>query len=809
MNKKLYNLMDWAEIEAIVYGECENPGEILGPHTVGKSTLVQAFFPDAKKVSLYIDGKESQKGKTVKEEVKMEKVDDAGFFAALLTGKDRTDYVYHVEYKEKEKKAKDFKDVYRFRNLIAEKDSEKFALGADMASYKLLGAHKMTIDGVRGCLFTVWAPSAIRVSVVGDFNDWNELIHPMMPVGVTGLYELFIPGVEYGANYKYQILIKGGEKLWRADPYSFLQDVENGSNSVLTNLGGFRWEDEKWQKNKKQKNLKEMPLNIYELHPGTFRAETKNIKELAPEVVSYAKEMGYSHVELMPFMEYVDDHCNGYHVSNFYAPTGRYGTPKDYMAFVNELHKAGIGVIFQWTPNCFSNREGGLGQFDGFALYEHEDYRKGIDPRNGMLLFNYNRPEVEEFLLSNVFFWLDEYHFDGVKVCGVTEMLYLDYYRNPGEWIPNIYGGNENLEAISFLQKLNRRLHRRNDGVFTIADENSGWNGVTLKNNADTGVEFPLGFDFVMHHGFWQDVLSYMEQDPYLRKDHHEELTVSTLYRHKEDYLLSFSHQLVDCGKKGIIDKMPGDILDKMANMRALYGYFMMHPGKKSMFMGQEIGEFDGFDGQRNCQWDLLEYDHHKKLQQYVKDLNLLYKEHEAVHSLDYEDNGFEMVAGDLSSENVVSFMRTGKKEQWMVVLNFANTEYEKLILEVKYPGRYKEIFSSDEEKYGGCNRGNRKAIPSKEEKKYGKENAVKVNLAPLSLHVFEFTPYSKEELEAIAKKKEEQEKLRQEKLRQKKMLEEEKAKIRASLKEELARKIRDAEAAIAAGSETKNKKKR
>ncbi|MBE5894544.1 MAG: 1,4-alpha-glucan branching protein GlgB [Lachnospiraceae bacterium] len=811
MNKKLYNLMDWAEIEAVVYGECEHPENILGPHNVGKQTLVQAFFPGTKKVSLYIDGKEGTKGKTVKEEIKMDLADEAGFYAALLSGKDRRDYYFHAEYPEKGKKARDFKDVYSFTALIKEAQAEMFNSGADREVQNLLGAHKMTINGVRGCRFAVWAPNAVRVSVVGDFNEWDELMYPMMPVGNSGLYEIFIPGVEYGAKYKYQILKKGGEKLWKSDPYSMVVEKDGGA-SVVTNPGGFKWQDDDWMKNRKKKDYKVLPLNIYELFPGTFSEKGDvNMKALTPDVVSYVKDMGYTYVELFPIAEYQNEESLGFQTSHFYAPTSRYGTPSDYMYFINELHKAGIGAVLQWCPYGFSADESGLMAFDGSCLYEHEDYRKGIDFRNGLRLFNYGRPEVAQFLLSNALYWLDKFHFDAIKVCDVTPMLYLDYYRPAGEWVPNMYGGNENLESVSFLKKFNRMIHKRGDGVFTVAHEISGFNNVTAVDESAQAMD-GLGFDFVYHHGFNVDVLGYMRQDPYLRKNYHDELTVSTLYRNKENYLLSLGHGCVDDGQSGLVQNMPGDISDKMANMRVLMGYFMTHPGKKLLFMGQEIAEFDGFDGVRKMQWDLLSFEHHAQYRDYVKALNEFYRTKEAFYASDYKEDGFVWENDSLSGENVISFIRKSDKESYLVVLNFANAVYDKFMLPVEGKGRYKEIFSSDATQFGGYGRGNKKTVASKEgnvalAETGEKAEVVKLCLPPLSLSIFEFVPYSKEELEAIEKKKAEAEQRRLEKLRQKELLEKEKAKIRASLKEELARKIRDAEAAIAAGSEKKRKK--
>lgn len=791
MNKKLYNMMDWAAIEEIVYAECDHPQEYLGAHTVGKQTLVQAFFPDAKAVSLYINGTEGPRGKTVKEEVKMDRVDDTGFFAALLPGKNRTDYKYFVQYKEKEKRAKQFVDPYNYVNNLSEDDAEKFHLGSLNHSYEVMGAHLAVINGVRGCMFRVWAPNAVRVSVVGDFNEWNEKIHQMVRLYNTGIFELFLPDVKEGEKYKYAILMRGGIASFRTDPYSVLQELRPDCASIVTSLKGFKWQDEAWLKERKGKNIHETPMNLYECSLGAFANKIKkqhdqndedetsiDMKMIAGEMISYVKEMGYTHVALMPVMEYAQDETEGYQTSLYYAPTSRYGTPWDYQYLVNELHKEQIGVILQWTPNCFAVSEDGFGRYDGTCLYEHEDPRRGVDPRNGTLLFNYQRPEVAAYLLDNAVYWIREYHVDGFMICDTASMLYLDYYRQPGQWIANIYGGNENLEAIEFIKKWNRLLHKKYPDVLTVAEDESGWSGMT--GEVQDGC---LGFDLCCNHGWNQDVLGYMAFDPIERHAHHHELTMSMIYQYNESYILPISHNNTNFGQGNIIDRMPGDQTDRINNMKVMYGYLMTHPGKKQMFMGQDALQGDGAEAFR----------------EYIKALNHFYLEHKACYELDEKEAGFIWINNISANENVVSFVRSGRKaEDWLlVVLNFANAPYEKYKIGVPGMGRYREIFSSDDKAYGGTGMINSRVIPSKDDECDGREQSIRITLAPLSISIYECNPYSEKELADMKKKKEEKERKRLENERKKAKIAKEKAKIRASLKEELARKIADAEAAI------------
>lgn len=811
MNKKLYNMMDWADVEEIVYAESTHPDRILGSHNVGKNSLIQAFFPGANAVSLLTTEEKFTTGKKVPAVVKMEEMDEAGFFAAILPGKNRNDYKYKVEFDDK---TIETPELYGSNHAITEAQAEELNGGSCYGAYKILGAHVKTIDKVLGTAFAVWAPNALRVSVIGDFNDWNGMCHQMLRLGDTGIFELFVPGVKAGNQYKYELLIKGNEKVVKPDPYALEYDEESG-NCVVPDEKDYKWTDKDYIVDRTNLNVTVAPLNIYEVHLGSFA--DGNIKDIAKKVIERVSDMGYTHVEIMPITEYADDNSNGYSTTSYYAPTNRYGKPEDYKSFVNELHKAGIGVIMQWNVNSFSQDKDFLAVYDGTCLFEHEDGRKGIDARNGQLIFNYLRPEVKEYLIGNALYWIGEYHIDAIKFNDVTSMLYLDYYRNPGEWVCNIYGGNENLEAIEFIKKANKHIHKNYKGVFTIADEKSGFYSVTKMDNMGASeLADSLGFDFTLNGGFNSDILEYVANDPINRSSLHGELTGTMLYQYRENYIIPVSHSDVDFGKGGIINKMFGDEDVKYANLRAFYGYMMMHPGKKQIFMGQEYANPNSFEGNEMLDMSIEKKHKNKNFKYYMRSLNLFYLNHEQLYANDSDVDGFEWINNMSANENVISFMRKGKtfEDFLYVVINFANCVYEKYKLGVPFKGKYKEVFNSDELSYGGQGNSNARVIPSKKDECDGREESIKVTLAPLAVSVFEYTPYTKAELDEIKKREEEKERKRILKEKQKEevakkkalmreKLAKEKAKIRASIKEELERKIKEAEEKIASGSET------
>ncbi len=741
MNNRLYKLMNWPRIEGIIYSEEDSPHEILGPHAAGKSVLFQTFQPGAESVSVITeDGKKH----------KMEMVDEAGYFAYLLAGKIPDNYEYEVT---REDESIRIKDAYQFKTGLTQNDVEKFNAGIHYTIYEKLGAHVMTSGKVQGTHFAVWAPNAVRVSVVGDFNHWDGRMHQMSRNAESGVFEIFVPDVKPGECYKYEIKAKGGLTYLKADPYAFGQQLRPDSASVVRELD-YAWKDRKWMKEREKKQQENSPVSVYELYLGSFKksdtGEYLNYRELASEIVRYVQETGYTHVELMPVMEHPLDASWGYQVIGYYAPTARYGSAEDFMFFVDTLHQAGIGVILDWVPAHFPRDTYGLAQFDGTCLYEHADPRQGAHPHWGTLIYNYGRPQVSNYLIANALYWVEKYHVDGIRMDAVASMLYLDYGKNDGEWVANIYGGHENLEAMELLKHLNSVMKKRNPGVFMIAEESTAWPKITGKVEEDG-----LGFDLKWNMGFMNDFLTYIGYDPYFRAHHHNELTFSMIYAYSENFMLVFSHDEVVHGKSTMIGKMPGVLEDKFANLRLTYAYMMTHPGKKLLFMGQDIAEFKEFDEMRETEWGLLSCDGHKGVHELIKDLNKLYKEKPALYALDTHPEGFEWINCISPEKCMVSFLRkTQKKNDTLVVaVNFANAEQE-FVIGVPYEGKYTEILNTDDERYGGLGRVNGEAKFAEEVEIDGKPYSFKMMSAPLSARIFTYTPYNEEERTQIARKK-------------------------------------------------------
>ena len=792
MNNRLYKLMNWPRIEGIIYSEEDRPHEILGPHIVGKSVLFQTFQPGAGKVSLITeDGKKTE----------MEMVDEAGYFAALVAGKIPDRYEYEICRGEETVLQK---DAYRYQTGLSAKDIEKFNAGIHYTIYEKLGAHFMTIDGTEGTFFAVWAPNALRVSVVGDFNHWDGRLHQMTRNPEGGIFEIFIPDVKPGECYKFELKVKGGLTYLKADPYAFGQQLRPDTASVVRDFQ-YVWKDGKWMKDREKRQQENAPVSVYEMYLGSFKRNREtndylNYRELAPEIAKYAKEMGYTHVELMPVMEHPLDASWGYQVIGYYAPTARYGTAEDFMFLVDTLHQAGIGVILDWVPAHFPRDTYGLSQFDGTGLYEHADPRQGSHPHWGTLIYNYGRPQVSNYLIANALYWVEKYHVDGIRMDAVASMLYLDYGKQDGQWVANIYGGNENLEAMELLKHLNSVMKKRNPGVLMIAEESTAWPKITSKVEEDG-----LGFDLKWNMGFMNDFLSYIGYDPYFRAHHHNELTFSMVYAYSENFMLVFSHDEVVHGKATLIGKMPGVIEDKFANLRLTYAYMMTHPGKKLLFMGQDIAEFKEFDETRETEWGLLSYEPHKGVHQLVKDLNALYKEKPALYAMDTRPEGFEWINCISPEKCMVSFLRkTDKiKETLVVVANFANLEQE-FTIGVPYEGKYKEVLNTDAKCYGGLGRVNGQAIFVEEEETDAKPYSFKMTSAPLSVSIFSYVPYTAKEKQMIAKKKA---RLEAEAKAEKARLEAEQAKADAlKAKEEAERAMRQAAEAEARAKEAEKR---
>ncbi len=755
MTKKLYRMMNWADIEGIVYSEDDNPHRLLAPQKKGTNLLFQFFYPGAVNVRVVIG----------KKKYAMELADEEGFFAQLvprsdfITKKDIPDYHYEVELENGIRK--DVLNPYGFAPQITKKDTERFAAGIHNEIYRLLGAHAMTIDGVRGVYFAVWAPNALRVSVVGDFNDWDGRFHQMRRLWDSGIFEIFVPCANVGDNYKYEIKIKNGKVFLKADPYGNRAQLRPNSASVIADISGYQWKDDKWMTERKKWVPDKNPVSVYEVHLGSFAkpkdkedGEFLGYRELAKKLIDYVKEMGYTHVELMPVMEHPLDNSWGYQTIGYYAPTARYGSPEDFMAFMDAMHQAGIGVILDWSAAHFPADAHGLSFFDGTHLYEHQDPRQGVHPLWGTMIYNYGRPEVRNFLIANALFWLKEYHADGIRMDAVSSMLYLDYGRADGEWIPNMYGGKENLEAIDFIRELSTAIRKEKSGAMLIAEESTAWPKVTERPDKDG-----LGFDLKWNMGQMNDFTGYMRLDPYFRGQHHGELTLSMVYQYSEKFMLEISHDEVVHGKSSMIGKMPGEIPEKFQNLRAFYGFMMTHPGKKLLFMGQDIAEFDEWNEERSVEWELLEYDTHSKMKEYVKALNELVKKHPALYLLDNDPDGFEWINAISANENVIVFLRKGEhiRDTLLVVCNFANEERSDYRVGVPYAGKYKEILNSDAKKFGGKGFVNVRAIHSGEQEWDNRPDSISFKMPALSVQVFSYTPFTEKEKADIERRKEEE----------------------------------------------------
>lgn len=734
MTKKLYKMMNWPVIEEIIYSESQDPHATLGPHVQGNGTLIQAFFPGAQKVTLQLTKDMAEK--------EMELADDDGFFAVWLPVKNVGAYRYIVSYENGS--VETMQDAYRHECLITAEDEEKFAMGVHYTVYEKLGAHPLNLDGEDGVYFAVWAPNALRVSAVGDFNHWDGRVHQMRKLP-SGIFEIFIPGVKAGDNYKYEIKLKTGLTYLKADPYGNAAQLRPETASVVADLRNFKWEDKEFIKKRKTFQKENAPISVYELYLGSFLApkddeEYANYREIADKLIPYVKEMGYTHVELMPVMEHPLDASWGYQVIGYYAPTARYGTPEDFMYFVNELHKAGIGVILDWVPAHFPRDIYGLSSFDGTCLYENPDEQRRSHPHWGTLVFDYGRPEVSNYLIANALFWVEKFHADGIRMDAVASMLYLDYGRNPGEWTANIYGGNENLEAVELIKHLNSMMGKRNPGVLRIAEESTAWPMVT-GSLEDGG----LGFDLKWNIGWMNDYLDYIKYDPYFRSHHHSELTFSMIYAYSEKFMLVFSHDEAVHGKSSMLGKMPGEREQKFANLRLTYAYMFTHPGRKLLFMGQDIGEFSEWNEMRQTEWELLKYPDHKGMAALVKKLNELYTTKPALYEWDDKPEGFAWINSINSTENLLTFLRkTRKKESLLVVAaNFSGVE-KQVKIGVPYEGSYKEILNTDAEEFGGSGMINKRAKRAVKKEWDDRPYSVSITLAPLSVSILEFRPANK-----------------------------------------------------------------
>lgn len=724
------------ELFKIINAEHEEPHRILGMHEVeraGKKLVaVRVFIPQAEKVTV-VDAEDEEKT------YEMLKIHEDGFFEVDIEDRCKW-FQYKLKVETQQNKQWTTYDPYSFPPVISEYDRYLFGAGTHYKIYEKLGAHSISLEGVKGVAFGVWAPNAKSVSVIGDFNHWDERRYPMRILGDSGIWELFIPGLQELDRYKFQVKDENNHVVDKADPYAFYAQVRPETASIVCNSNNYEWKDQEWIGNRKKENFYQRPINIYEVHLGSWMRKPEEgnrsltYLEASEKLVAYVKEMGYTHIELMPVTEYPFDGSWGYQVTGYYAPTSRYGTPYEFKSFIDTCHKNGIGVILDWVPAHFPKDAIGLAKFDGTALYEHKNPKRAEHPEWGTLIFNYGRNEVRNFLIANGMYWVEEFHLDGLRVDAVASMIYLDYGKNEGQWIPNEQGGRENLEAVEFLKHLNSIITRTHPGVMVIAEESTTWEGVT--KSVDQG---GLGFGMKWNLGWMNDYLSYLKKDAIYRKYHHENLTFSMMYAYKENFVLALSHDEVVHGKGSMINKMPGDIRRKFSNLRVAYGFMYGHPGKKLLFMGNEFGQFSEWSESRSLDWHVLEYDNHKYLQIYMKDLNYLYRREPALWELDFDPRGFEWIECDDRETSVVTFIRRGKdhRRELIFVCNFTpNTQFN-YHMGVPVAGTYEEIFNSDEEKYGGSGVINRKPLFSRRIQWNHRQSSISINVPPLGIAVF------------------------------------------------------------------------
>lgn len=716
MTKKLYKLMDWARIEGVVYSEEDNPHSFLGLTKMLGGYLIQAFFPDAKKVYAVV-----KTGNDVNEYA-MELADDAGFFAVYvskLTGTNKISYFFKVY--DKDGNITEVEDPYRFEPTIDEKTLKKFNAGICYDIYNYLGAHVRTINGVRGVSFAVWAPNAVRVSVVGDFNNWDGRLHQMRRLSDSGVFEIFIPGVKPGDIYKYELKLKGAVISLKADPYGFSAQLRPDTASIVADMKSFDFNDKEWVKNRKAVKS-DKPMAIYEVNLSSFTCDEENefpnYIEIANELCAYVKETGYTHIEIMPIMEYPLDESLGFQTIGYYAPTKRYGEPEDFKYLINLMHENGIGVILDWNPANYPKDDHGLITFDGTFLYEHMDKRQGLSADGNRCIYNFGRPEVSNYLIANAMFWINEYHVDGLKINDVAQMIYLDYGKSEGEYIANIYGGNENLEAIEMLKHINSIVEKKGTGAMIIADGRCDYPMMTEKLSKGG-----LGFSYKWNKGFIKDLTEFMYYDPVYRAPHYDELTLSMVYAYSDNYILPLSHEEAIDAMGTVLNRLPGKADRRYANIRLLMGYMFTHPGKKLIYNDHKIK-----DGNEGCV-------------KYIKDLLSLYKKTPALYELDESPEGFEWINNISANENILTFLRKSKSgETLLIVCNFADLLYEKYLVGVPFPGKYKEIFNSDSLSYGGSDSINKRVKTSKEVVCDFKDNSIKINIAPLSISIYSCT---------------------------------------------------------------------
>ena len=741
--------LDHGAIEALIAGRHGAPFDVLGRHVLTlegeQVTIIRAFVPGANALWV-VPQSPAPDGAQASEPLPMKRLRPEGLFSLVLAGAPFSDYLLDVQ--RDDHPAQRIADPYSFPPLLSDYDLYLIGEGTHQDLYERLGAHPRRIREVDGVAFAVWAPNARRMSVVGDFNGWDERAHPMR-MRSNGIWELFVPGVTIGALYKYAVLSWNKEyRALKADPFAFTAELRPGTASRVWDLGGYIWGDEEWQRGRQGANAYDAPISVYELHVGSWRpdsgSDTPHVsyRTLAHELAPYLQEMGYTHVELMPVAEHPFDGSWGYQVTGYFAPTSRYGVPQDFMYFVDHLHQHGIGVLLDWVPAHFPKDGHGLNYFDGSHTYEHADPRQGEQLDWGTLIFNYGRNEVRNFLISNALFWLDKYHIDGLRVDAVASMLYLDYSREEGQWVPNQYGGRENLAAIEFLKQCNSTVHARYPYALMIAEESTAFEGVTRPVS-----EGGLGFSYKWNMGWMHDILQYFHYDPVHRQFHQNEMTFSFVYAFSERFVLPFSHDEVVHMKGSMINKMPGDHWQKFANLRALYGFMYGHPGKKLLFMGSEFGQWAEWNYAGFLDWALLDkhnpdVERHWRLRDYVTYLNYTLRETPALHERDTVDDGFEWIDGSDAAQSVVSFARWGRDHDDLVIVvgNFTPVPRHDYLVGAPAAGRYREIVNSDAVHFGGSGVVNAGVIETAPVSAHGREHSLSLTLPPLATIMLRLT---------------------------------------------------------------------
>ena len=708
------------ELEKISQARHHDPFSVLGNQATNHAKFLLFYSPETEQLSL------SEK------EIATSRIANSDFFMCT-EGFEKLEEHYLINRTDSGKQSQSFYDPYSFKPQLSDYDLNLFSAGKHLHIYRILGSHLKTIDGINGVLFATWAPNATRVSVTGDFNHWDGRRHPMRSRGNSGVWELFIPGLECGVNYKYEILNRHTDAVVsKSDPYAQQLEMRPRTASVIRDITTYHWQDDSWREKRIQHDWLHEPLSIYECHLGSWQRDEEghflNYRELAHQLVAYVKDTAFTHIELLPITEHPLDASWGYQTTGYYAPTRRFGTADDFRYFVDYCHQNEIGVLLDWVPAHFPKDAHGLAFYDGSALYEHEDPRKGEHRDWGTLIYNYGRNEVKNFLISSAVFWLEEFHLDGLRVDAVASMLYLDYSREHGDWLPNIHGGNENIEAIAFMRELNEITHANFPGTMIMAEESTAWPQVTRPTNIGG-----LGFSMKWNMGWMHDTLTYFSKDPVHRHFHHDQLTFGLLYLFTENFILPFSHDEVVHGKSSMLYKMPGDEWQRFANLRLLYTYMFTYPGKKLLFMGCEFAQGEEWNHDKILDWYVLQYPLHAGVKKLVTDLNHLYRQQSALHKFDFDPQGFEWIDCHDTDQSILSYLRKDGDESIIVILNFTPVIREGYRIGVPSVGEYEIIFNSDSEYYSGSNAGSHSLVKSEYIAWMNRDHSVSLTLPPLA----------------------------------------------------------------------------